>query len=435
MVLSRTFLLALVAAAGCGESLFDAHGKRDGGTPGGDGGPDGPPVPESCPDECVGDAVADFDKLFPPWRYLDDGPAHTWIEMERAGNELHGKTDPPNRFRRCRDNMSEPACQELPDGLLVSSAGAPSPFIPALELTAPRSEVLYLSVRARFPGQSTGHKVRLYRNSREDTLFTERRLAGSGLFERTIIVDALAGDRFLLGLEPVSGGGDVAVQFFVSTKRETTPRTCRLGVPFTFADGGPSTIDNHCGPALMAMQNAIPTSPTPNPGPYAQHGTAGVLEPDLYFRATAPLARSDDMTVQFWISDGMPSAPPLFGWMFSNLDLTTGGGLGIRLCYGSPPKLEVSISGADLCDGPSIDYPVSPPPSYEWHFVRVVHRSGSVTICLDGVARMTAPLLGPTESAQPPHLGRNGSGDTLMTFSGPIDDLRVFSEALPCDPP
>ncbi len=72
MVLTR-FLCALLAAAGvagCGESLFDAHGKRDGGSGPGDdgGGTDGPDadVPDTCPDECLGDAAADFDKLFPP---------------------------------------------------------------------------------------------------------------------------------------------------------------------------------------------------------------------------------------------------------------------------------------------------------------------------------------------------------------------------------
>src|SRR5690606_31269169 len=103
------------------------------------------------------------------------------------------------------------ACGELRGALLVDSSGA-SPD-PAIEYESPDARVIQLALRAHVTGGP--HRVRLYRNSREDVLFTAAAAPGAAV-AHTITLDALPGDRFLVAIEPGDpAGGTAAVHLFV----------------------------------------------------------------------------------------------------------------------------------------------------------------------------------------------------------------------------
>lgn len=70
-----------------------------------------------------------------------------------------------------------------------------------------------------------------------------------------------------------------------------------------------------------------------------------------------------------------------------------------------------------------------------WHFVRAVHTTGSVKLCLDGRQLTSIPVAtGKLASTYHPYIAKNvvwtPSG---AFFDGGIDDVRVFSTALPCN--
>ena len=77
------------------------------------------------------------------------------------------------------------------------------------------------------PAGGLGQTVRLYRNSREDVLFTATADPGATI-SHTITVDALAGDRFLVAMAPPAAGQiDIGVQLFVVGANATFPTECR----------------------------------------------------------------------------------------------------------------------------------------------------------------------------------------------------------------
>ncbi|HEV7555144.1 MAG TPA: hypothetical protein VGO00_06820, partial [Kofleriaceae bacterium] len=194
MVLGRVLLIAVVTT-GCSQSLFDSHGTTGSGSSGDDAA-----VPATCQAPCVGDAAADFDGTAAGttgnWRYLDDHRDRTWTAMTPAADAMTG-ADPANAITTCTAQPDAPVCQLLPGALLVSSSGSTSPADPAVELTVATAQVVQVSVLARVPDGEPPQQIRLYRNSREDVLFTGIAAPGSTL-ENAITLDALAGDRFLV---------------------------------------------------------------------------------------------------------------------------------------------------------------------------------------------------------------------------------------------
>jgi hypothetical protein len=441
MVLSRWLCgLGLALAAGCNQSLFDNHGEG----PGGDGGtPDGPVVPSRCADPCIADAAADWNGspggAGNRWRYLDDHRNRTWAAMMPSGNVMNG-ADPRNHITSCKPgNQDTATCTALPGALLISSSGATSSADPAIELTVAAPQVIQVTLRVYVPG-GDDQQIVLYRNSREDALYTGVATVGKTL-EQTIVLDALAKDRFLLAVAPTAmGASNVGVQLFASSAGARFPQTCQLALGFDGASG--TSIKDLCKAANLDSRNyddttgndtAVPMSLTP--GPFAELGSGLDLLSGRYLQGSAALDQAHDLTVQLWMvqrnQDTVSAA-----WVFSDIDLNGGGGLGMATALLPPnaPDLDATTSLAPMANT-YIDTHAAIGGANVWQFLRVVHAGGTLKICIDGKLRASSPVpAGQLRTTFPPYLGKNVVWAPAGAFyDGAIDDVRVFTGALPCN--
>lgn len=436
MVLRALALLALVAA--CNQSLFDNNvGTGDGGNGNGDG---NNMVATMCPSGCVGDAAADIGGGRPGWRYLEDSRNRMWTAMTAAGDGYVGAVS-PNAIETCAANGSAAGCASLPGALLVTTAGNSASADPALEFTVGSNNVVTLSVRVFVPSGQPEQRVRLYRNSREDVLFTASAMGGS-LFERAITVDALAADRFVLALAPTAGGAEkVGVHFYVNTTADSFPKSCQLAVDFSSASG--NNVPNACGAVVnyrewdMTNTTSIEVAPQLAQGPFPEQGMAADIPLPRYYLGADVMARTGDTTTQLWVRhDAFDST--YNATAYSDLDFDPPfGGLEISLFDNSGKNLFIGTCTGQTGNVLEMAYTEVPfPNDSNWHFVRVVQANDQVRVCIDGV-RVGSYVLAPGEmqSAYEPRFGRNVVWTPLGAFfDGGVDDVRVFSAALPCDP-
>ena len=431
-------LVATALLAGCGQSLFDNNVGGDGtGTDGGtNGSGDGGVVASSCPAGCIGDAAADFDGSRTGWRYVEDARDRTWAAMSPGGGGYTGAVS-PNAIASCEDNGSAPACTALPGALLVTTAGATSDADPALEFTSTSNQVIQISVRVAVPAGQPEQQVRLYRNSREDVLFTAPAAAGS-LFERAISLDALAGDRFLLAIAPPAmGAANVGVHMYVNATGEAFPKDCQLAVGFNTATG--NTVPNACGAVATyvdydgAGSGELP--PVLGAGPFPELGMAADIPLTQYYTTADGLVRSGDSTVQLWVRhDAFDSG--YTAWAFSDIDLDATGGIDIGIFESSGKTLAVSTCKAATPTTFELEFIEVPYPNdANWHFIRATHSNGQVRVCVDGVRVGSFPVpAGKLQSPRKPMMGRNQIWTPAGAFlDGGIDDVRAFAVALPCD--
>ena len=437
MVLVRALLLLGVAA--CGESLFDSRtggGKTDSGMGGIDS-----PVPSSCPTPCLADAAGDFDGTpagsTGKWRYLDDTRNRMWTAMTGDVNEMTGAG--MNKITSCAKNGSAAACAALPGALLVTSSGATSTADPALELKTTDNEIIQLTVRVHVPVGSPGQVVRIYRNTREDTLFTGVATPGTTL-DQAFPIDALAGDRFLLALAPMTlGAADVGVHMFANATGAVFPSKCQSAISFN-ATATMTTVGDICKPTNIATYEDFNTTPPANvvlgPSVIPELGMAADIVPDKYFVQSEILTKATDTTLQFWTK--IDVMPPAFNgaWVWSDQDLNAGGGLGIVI-YDDGPGPQLGLSSCTDPGNPLMfaTATVSYPMPLNWHFIRVVHTGGKVNVCVDGVKKgmMDVPANKLTSTFEP-RVARNVVWTPAGAFlDGHIDDVRVFNAALPCE--
>jgi hypothetical protein len=438
VVLIRALSLALLVS-GCGESLFDSRGggKVDGGA---DSSIDGA-VPSSCPTPCLADAAGDFDGTpagsTGKWRYLDDTRNRMWTAMTGDASGMTGAG--MNRITTCAQTGSAAACAQLPGALLVTSSGATTSADPALELTTTNNEIIQLTIRVHVPTGTPSQVVRLYRNAREDTLFTGMASSGTTL-EQVVTVDALDGDRFLFSLAPMAvGAADVAVHMFGNPTGAVFPSTCQSAFSFNAA-ATTTTVADTCKPTNIATYEDFNTTPPANvllgPSAFPELGMAADIVPDKYYVQSEILTKTTDTTLQFWTK--IDVMPPTFSgaWVWSDQDLNAGGGLGIVIFDDGPgPTL-----GLSSCTDPGnplmfATTQVSYPNPLAWHFIRVVHTGGKVNVCIDGVKKgmMDVPA-GMLTSTFAPRVARNVVWTPSGAFvDGHLDDVRVFNAALPCE--
>lgn len=429
MVLIRVALLACLAA--CSQSLFDNTGGKDGGN-GGE-----LPVASSCTAPCVGDGGGDFDGTptgkTMRWRYLEDHRDRTWTAMTSDGSGgFMGTADNNNAITVCTPQRSEHACMSLPGALLVSAAGATAAADPAIELTTPSNQVVQVSLKVAVPPGAFEQTVRLYRNSREDVLYTAVAQPGTTL-EASVTIDALAAERILFALAPTAMGDQyVGVQLFVSGTGAAFPKDCQLALSFSSAMG--NVVDNLCGGDFTSTDyNTGDTPPTLAAGPFAEQGMAADIAPDKYYVGTNLALRNADSTLQFWLRHDM-LVPTYSAWPFSDLDLDNGGGLGVVLYDQNGLQLEVNTCTSPnplAFGGDRVPYPTDG----KWHFVRVVQKGSIVNVCLDGTKQFSfAADPGKLASTFRPHLGRNVVWTPSGAFyDGGLDDVRIFTGALPCE--
>jgi hypothetical protein len=316
---------------------------------------------------------------------------------------------------------------------------------PALEVTAAKNQVLQLSIHAFVPS-GDDQTIRIYRNSREDVLFTGLALAGVSL-DQAVTVDALAGDRFLVALAPTANGAtDVGLQVFVNPTGANFPSTCQVAIQFTAGVG--NTVDNLCGTDFThSVYQDTGTDPDTAPafaaGPFPELGNAGDLIAPAYFRGAGTLDKSHDVTVQFWAKRRSIVDPNGGAWLFSDFDLDdaigpkTSGGLAIVITNDAQQMLDVQTCTVSTPMTIEVADAATPYPSDgSWQFVRVVHTNGNVYVCLNGTRKTNfAVAQGHLQSAYSPHIGMNEFSQPRGAFvDGEIDDFRVITGALPCDP-
>ncbi len=422
--------LAFTAAAGAGckeQSLFDEGND-----------PDGPgPVGTSCPADCLGDAARDFDDsdgaAGERWRYLEDRRDRSWTALTATDGIAVG-ADPALAITTCQARPSAPACAELPGALLLSSSGASSASDPAIEFKVASKGTLQLGVRAFVSTTDPAQQIVVYRNSREDLLFAGAATPGQ-LFEQSIAVDALSGDRLLVALVPASGGAtDVALELFVSD----TGLATRCQVALTFEQVSGTTVNAQCGAAFdslnwnfdLGVETAV--DPMLGAGPFPEMGMAAIIPPSRFYRGIDPLDKSKDFTLQFWMRvvalDDVYIAYP-----FSDHDLNNSGGVTIDLYEG----MNVQLESLTYTGGPDNDGYVGSSAAYPnmdaWKFIRLVHAGDKVAVCVDGRRLFDYDLpVGKLNSGILPHIGKNVVWVPGAFFNGAIDDFRAISAALPC---
>lgn len=439
MVLSRAGVaLGLVVAlvGGCSESLFGSHPARDG-----DGGVgvDGA-VADSCVKPCLGDAAGEFDGSqhgkSGAWRYLEDNRDRSWSEMLGSGTDRTGR-QAGNAITSCAAHPSAPACARLAGAMLLSSAGGASTADPALELQiasnhAARLDLQVLSV-------DVDQLVRVYRNAREDALFTATARAGQ-LLAQTVTLDALAGDRFLVSVGPTGAGGPGAAQVGVKLFASDTgafPSSCQLAIPFDIF-GATSTADVCKGGVISDHTTAAAlTAPVIVNGPIPEYGHAADLKATNYFvRDAGFVSWASDVTAQLWVKlRGVPTAE---AYLFSDLDPDYGAGLNLSFIdVGGRPSLHVvACNGVTGAMNIAVfgDAIAAFPNDGAWHLVRAVRAGGQLRVCVDGVKLAGYAVHDPLP--QNPYLPYLGSADlsTNPSLDAMIDDVRVVNGALPCGP-
>jgi Concanavalin A-like lectin/glucanases superfamily len=430
----RSVVLGAIALAGCSESLFGAH---HGGRPADAAAPGSDTVPGACTAPCVADAGAEFDGtaggMRGHWRYLDDdrSPQKTWEVMTVGNGEMIG--DGSNRITSCVMHPDAAACARLPGALLVSSTGATSASDPAIEFKAPTGQVLQLSLRAFLPA-GDDQTIRLYRNSREDVLFTGIASAGTPVADE-VTVDALPGDRFLVAVAPTGNGATgVGLQLFITAADRAFPSTCQLALRFDEIPSGNSVTDTLCAQAAFTHLASTGTS-TPlilGPAPFTELGSSGVVPGATYlhdFAGMKFLDYSQDVTVQLWIdlasfvSAGRTS-------VFSDLD-AAGAGLQLAIVPGAPDTV---VATTRTTTSTLVQATGSYPPLGAWHFLRAVRTAANLRVCVDGALAANLDAA-PVMSAAPhmPDLGKDlPLAANQASLDGSIDDVRVITGALPC---
>jgi hypothetical protein len=425
-------VLGFILLGGCSESLFGVQRSGQGTDAGGDGGI----VPATCPAPCIADVAADVGRTDSHWRYLEDHRDRIWTEMISIDGVLTG-ADAGNHITTCKANPGAPACRALPDALLISSAGAASDADPAIEFTVPApARVIQLSLHVFVPS-SGDQTIRLYRNSREDVLFTGVATAGSAL-ARAITLDALAGDRFLVAVAPTGGGAaDVGLQLFVSDPGMAFPSTCQLALPTPTAGG--SVVKDACSGADFIHfddQNS-PAPFSPSSGPFQEQGGAFDNPAGTYLKdlREAVLDHAGDLTMQFWVRVRSVVSTSNAAWLFSDLDLNDSGGLGIAIVPGASPMIDVatcSSSSPVSCAHATTAYPNDG----NWHFVRAVVTGGKLHVCLNGTHKASVSASDELTTSVSPYLGKDVDPSAAGSFfDGWLDDVRMITGVLPCGPP
>jgi hypothetical protein len=442
MVLRLAFAVLL---AGCSQSLFDQHpgltgsnGSNGSNGSGGDGG-----LPDSCPAPCLASGGGDFGMAGKGWRYLEDTRNRTWVPMMMTGTSEVGTDDPNNKIDSCANNMTAPACAQLPDALLVSSSGSTSMADPAIEWTASANQTVAIELGAFVPSSASPQNILLYRNAREDVLVTVEAMPGvraSG----SIVLDALAGDRFLVAVAPVAGGAaDVGVQFFASQGAGTFPQQCQLALEFPSAG---ATTPNACGSPFTGMIDDGMGGDTPHnitlgAGPFAELGSAASFTANDFMVGADIIDRSNDTTTQFWVQQGA-LVPDEGSWVFSDEDLNdpNTGGLGFDIYENAAGTgMALDVATCTNPDAANLTFAIATstyPMDGAWHFVRAVSTNNMLFVCIDG--KMTSSVAVPPgnlKTAFPPYNGKNvvwtPSG---AFFNGALDDIRSIKTALPCGP-
>jgi hypothetical protein len=466
VVLSRVALALLAAApglAGCNQSLFDS-------SIGGDaaridssvGDDDASPIdalvdpadadttdsltadadgPLECPAVCIADLVEDYDGHGPPWRYLSDHRDNTFVEMTAGTyiglDALVGDGDAPvPSLVDCRDFPGDVLCQTIADRILMApSAASAGHHDPAVEVAIDDPQQYRISgAYTSISTTSVVHDLRIYRNSLQDLLF--RSTFDIDASERSYAIDAemMPGDRLLLGIRPQTGTGTpLGLEHFVSRNTGAFPGRCGVTVRMESITGAAPAED--CGLITYTARaddgggGFMDLDPVPTvAGPTGMGTAISLAEGQYLLPAGGPMNYSASFTIQMWVRVETFNFPFMDLW--ADWHDTAEGGINMAIDDdGTLYATALTPGGGD------VTLSFAWPTDMQWHFVRLVRNAGTNTfrVCLDGQQRSSMTLSGALDltSDEAPFIGRNVTYNP-PTFIGEIDDVRMFTRALPC---
>jgi hypothetical protein len=450
-----SLVVALLAAAGCDQSLFDSNTGDDDQADGAVAG--GADASVLCPAPCVGDAVGEFSRTTQGgttqhWGYradqrADNGAVYMDLVASTVATEVPGwasQGTPPAGIASCNDAPGASVCAGLADYLLFEpSVQGGDARDPVLSFAVPESGVYHLTGSYRLPeGGATGvdQQLVLSRNARRDVLLVDRFTPSQtpGMFD--VQIEAAAGDRLLLMDTPAASGAasPIGVRFFASLVSTPLPGLCEYTATFDGADEAARLKDRCQG--FQWVDDGTMSVPSVSP----ELGTARLIDYGKHLQGVGKLDRSGDFTIQFWFKD-QPVPDNALERPESVFADHACDAKGIWLTVydgGGENNWDLALYDREDWCFTDVHQTIKWTQEVEfdaWHFVRLVRSTseGTFRVCVDGQPVGTPLAIGASEdltASTPPYLGMGGSEGAADT-SGIIDDFRAFQRALPCEAP
>jgi hypothetical protein len=227
------------------------------------------------------------------------------------------------------------------------------------------------------------------------------------------------------------GPAEIGVELFISNIASAS--RCQVALDFEMAKVSGNTMTAHCGNAFTYYEyepNDTPQPPVLADGPYPELGKAASIPTNHYYKTTAALDKGEEFTWQYWMKINALDAI-YDSWVVSDMDLDAYGGLGNGVYQRATLNFDTQLGN----DGDYLGSNAEFPHVNKWAFVRVAYANGKLSTCINGkrFSSLDVPQA-KLESAFPLHLGKNVRWlPQVAVYNGLIDDLRVFSAALPCE--
>jgi hypothetical protein len=408
-------------------------------------------APAACTDPCLGDAADDFGTTQGAgalqWTYLQDERDPRGLDYSpltagvRHGAPAWTEGSPPPAIVSCGES-SEEGCASAAGGLLFEADQPGDGGDPVLTFLAPDDGTYAVVADVRSAEGSPS--LTISRISRNDVVGTAV-FSGSGSLTET--VDLLEGERALIRVAPsTTPGGPASLSADIRVSRVVAGAPladCQLAAVFSTDE----ELDLGCTSSSLTETGSVSTTSTT--GPSGEYGTARVFTSNASLEADGlRMDYTDDFTIQLWlrVDDLRDGDPFVFSDLVAAVPENAGGvNLVVRRESAAPNDFEAqyafplptdlptdpSISCEESCRG-SIVAPL--PPLDEWHFFRLVRRTDAdeIRLCIDGELVGTGWLDRDIEIPSPGDVKLGTTGVSSPRLIGAVDDLRVFSRALPC---
>lgn len=398
----------------------------------------GPP----CTAGCVADLVREFafeqGGTTGDWRYLDDNRSNTYLQMGLLdiGGVVHFVGDVPEprpKVLYCPSYTDDAACEGAESAMVLTPSKSDAGHHDVtLSWTAPVNGSYRLVGDYERRGDGALDVI-VHRNTRDDIVWRDT-VGGArveGVFD--VPMELLGGDRLLFTVR-AAGGGDpasLAVHLRVEDLIDF-PGECALAV--TFDDG--KAVDA-CGSVTYQPRRANEdgyedTVVSSIAGPFGLTGTgAQIVEGDYLLPTGVAMNYAASFTVQMWLRLPEEVSATLYADWDSAIPGGVNLGMGSGLCGAS--GLYSDAAAPEGVGDVYIEWDC--PNDLDWHFVRVTRdaENGTYRACVDGVAVAGTTLDGTLDLSpvEPPFIGRNVTYNPPY-FVGDVDDVRVFTRALPC---
>lgn len=459
-------VLTLAFSGGCGQSLFDSNPGDDGADGPDDGGDDpdpdagqdgsddgddpdaGPSDPDAapqatCPAPCAGDAVAEFSSTQGnPWSYLvDDGdPSGLGYQDLVFGDfaSLNAWRDGEAAIASCNDSAGAEVCAGLSDYLLVYP-GVPGGSRAVLSFEPPETAGYRLSGAVRVgAGQPLDVPISIIlgRVGRHDAISVRTIRTSEEDVALDAVFPAVAGEEIYLTIGSPEEAPPVAMRVFFTRIDEGAgafPGSCELSVTF---DGDDALVDDCRGVDIFDQTDDVDFPDLSQAGASASErlGQGRVFAEHQYMTlGVAPLDYSGDFTIQFWARAG---TLPFGAAYYADWNTAVRGGVAIFTEQDDDSLVFCRMENGSPSGGKDDCLLTTEPDDGQWHFFRAVRSTedASFSLCIDGeeAIRRPVPAGADLTSDEPPRIARNVVYNPAY-YVGEMDQIRVSTEALPCE--